>query len=392
MQELYCIEPIEEVCFDMKEKTVVSLVRCGAYADEQVLEALRASMHSLGGMEAYVKPGQKVLIKPNLLMRRSPERATTTHPSVIRAVVSLVQEVGGMAIIAESPGGPFSPSVLRWVYEGTGMKKVAQETGAVLNEDTRTAVLHAPEGKEIQRIDVMQVVLDADVLISVGKLKTHGLSRMTGAVKNLYGLVPGTVKVDYHARFPDREQFCNMLVDVCEAAKPALAVIDAVECMEGEGPSGGSARFVGALITSPNPHAADAVGASLIGLSTDSVPTLRWAEERGLLPVYRVDGETVEFLRVADFHVPMGKAPGQSGIEKLAQRIRFLRSKPVFPHIRCNGCGICVRSCPAKTIHMNDQNRPEVDLKHCIRCYCCQELCPQNDVIIKRHPLMRLLR
>lgn len=371
----------------------VSLTQCADYGQDTVDSAMAALLGHLGGIEAFVQPGQKVLIKPNLLMRRAPDKATTTHPAVAMALARMVQSVGGIPILADSPGGPFAEAYLRQVYKGTGMQEVSEKTGAALGFDTATGILEAPNGKQIQRIDVMQAFLDADVLISLGKLKTHGLTTMTGAVKNLYGLVPGTVKVDYHARFSDRRAFADMLVDLYEAAKPALCIIDAVECMEGEGPSGGKPRHMGALIASANGHAADTVGAQLIGLEPEQVVTLEAAQERGSLPQVQVEGSSIEALRIEDFDIPMLVPPGTNSIERLSKMLlRFLRPKPVFPHVKCNGCGVCVKSCPANAIAMDAQNRPEVRLRKCIRCFCCQELCPQNDVQIRRHPIMRLVR
>lgn len=371
----------------------VSLTQCADYAQDTVERAMRTLLDPLGGMRRFIQPGQKVLLKLNLLMRRTPDRATTTHPAVAQALVRMVQEAGGIPILADSPGGPFAEAYLRQVYKGTGIQEISEQTGAALGTNTAVGILDAPDGRAIQRIDVMQSFLDADVLISVGKLKTHGLTTMTGAVKNLYGLVPGTVKVDYHARFPDRRVFADMLVDLYEAAKPALCVLDAVDCMEGEGPSGGKPRHVGALIASANGHAIDAVGAQLIGLAPERVLTLVAAKERSLLPQVQVEGAAVESLRVKDFDIPMSSPVGTNGIERLSKGLlRFLRPKPVFPHIRCNECGVCVKSCPVEAITMNAQHRPEVNLHKCIRCFCCQELCPQNDVQIRRHPIMRLIR
>lgn len=368
----------------------VALVRCADYGRGAVEEAVDRVFTLCGGMEQFVQPGMRVLIKLNLLMKRAPDRATTTHPEVARSVALAVQRAGGVPVFADSPGGPFTRGMLAGVYETCGIRAVAQELGCVLNDDFSVTARAFPEGDVAKRLDLIGVLDQVDAVITVGKLKTHGLTTMTGCVKNLYGCVPGTTKVEYHARYPQAELFSRMLVDLCACVKPCFALLDAVEGMEGEGPSGGRPRAIGALVGGENPHQVDAVGATLIGLAPDEVTTLRTAKQRGLLTPFDCVGDPMEPLVLRDFDVPM-RTKRRGWVNMVDRLPQALRPRPVFTHRACDGCGTCMRACPAKAIAMDGQRRPQVDLRKCIRCYCCQELCPRTDVEVSRSPILRWL-
>lgn len=374
-----------------KSNVVVALKACPSYDSSDVQSAVDSIFALCGGIERIVKPGQRVLVKVNLLMKRKPEQATTTHPAVAAAIVHAVQSAGGIPILADSPGGPYTRGMLAGVYEACGMKAVAEETGCALNDDFSTMTRYYEEGRVAKHLDLLGILDQVDAVITVGKLKTHGLSTMTGCVKNLYGVVPGTMKVEYHARYQDVGLFSNMLVDLCENVKPCFSILDAVIGMEGEGPSGGRPRKIGALLGSMNPHAVDAVGARLIGLRPEQVITLDAAMERGLLPEYEIVGDALEPLILHDFDIPM-KYKHVSWVRLVNKLPQGLRPRPVFTHRKCDGCGTCVRACPAKAIAMDEKRMPQVDVKKCIRCYCCQELCPKTDVEVKRNPIIALLK
>ncbi len=374
-----------------EKKTIVALKHCPSYDKQAVQDAVDALFALCGGIGSIVKPGQRVLVKLNLLMKRTPERATTTHPAVARAIVRAIQSIGATPILADSPGGPFTRGMLSGVYETCGIKAVAEETGCVLNDDFSTTTRFFEEGQAARHLDLLGVLDHVDAVITVGKLKTHGLTTMTGCVKNLYGLVPGTTKVEYHARYQDVALFSNMLLDICACVKPCFAILDAVEGMEGEGPSGGRPRMIGALIGSRNAHAADAVGARLIGLRPEQVTTLEAAVKRSLLPDYELVGDDIAPMILTDFDIPM-KHKRASWVRLVNRLPQALRPRPVFTHRLCDGCGTCVRACPAKAIAMDEKHKPQVDVRKCIRCYCCQELCPKTDVEVRRIPIFAWLK
>lgn len=374
-----------------KSSTPVALKACASYDDLAVQQAIDEIFALCGGVETFVKPGERVLVKLNLLMKRTPEQATTTHPAVAKAIVRAIMRAGGKAILADSPGGPYTRGMLAGVYEACGMNLVAKETGCRLNDDFSTTTRYLESGRAARKLDLIGVLDRVDKVITVGKIKTHGLTTMTGCVKNLYGTIPGTTKVEYHARYQDVSLFSDMLVDICACVKPCFAILDAVVGMEGEGPSGGRPRAIGALVGGENPHAVDAVGARIIGLRPQQVTTLEAAARRGLLQEADIVGDPIEPLIIQDFDIPMGLRRGSwvRLMNKLPQR---LRPRPVFTHKKCDGCCTCARACPAKAISMDEKRRPHVDVKACIRCYCCQELCPKTDVEVRRNPIFTLLK
>jgi uncharacterized protein (DUF362 family)/Pyruvate/2-oxoacid:ferredoxin oxidoreductase delta subunit len=379
----------------------VSLVRCRDYDFPRVKASVRQSLELLGGISAFVKPGERVLLKVNLLIRRKPEKATTTHPAVARALAELVREAGGKPVIGDSPGGYhfYTASTLRLVYETCGMTEAARESGAELNWDTKVVEVPYPEGRRIKLVKTIRPVREVDKIISVSKLKTHGMTVYSGAVKNLFGIVPGRYKGEYHLRFEDVDDFADLLVDLCLFAKPVLSVMDAVVGMEGYGPTSGRPRVVGLIISSPDPYALDVVAAEIIGLKGRQVPTIRKSAERGLCPL-NAEQLTVVGERVPDVAVPTFSKPTvrvalnyyglllPAGLKRWMDNL--VKPKPRLNADACTGCGECEKACPPKAIKMMDR-RPSVNLDACIRCFCCNELCPRGAFAIARPWFLRLL-
>lgn len=376
----------------------VFLVPCENYRDEEVVQSTDHLFQLMGGLKQWIKPGFKVLLKVNLLMKKPPEAAVTTHPSFVEAVVRQIQELGGQVIIADSPGGPLTKSWLKGIYRETGMEEVANKTGAQLNWDTEQQSYSFPEGKILKQITLLKIIKEVDLVISMAKLKTHGFTIYTGAVKNLFGTIPGLLKADYHVRMSDVRDFSNMLVDVAEFVKPQLSLMDAVIGMEGPGPSAGDPKQVGFLGASINPHALDLAFTHLIGLNPSQVFTIQKAMDRGLIPKnYQeldIQGMNKNDLNPIPFKIPISSKSKHIPIPLPYSIDRFLynilRPSPSFIHEKCVGCGICVQNCPAKCIQLiNKKAYP--DLSKCIRCFCCQELCPYHAVEIKRGKLSQIL-
>lgn len=374
-------------------------MECPNYDQETVRHAVNRLVGLLGGWGTFVRPGETIIIKPNLLMRKSPEDAVTTHPSVVEAVAKEVVGAGGGAVIADSPGGPFKAWLLQRVYQGCGMTEAAGRSGASLNFNTGEAVIKVPDGGLLTTITVMEAVSQADGVISLSKLKTHGLTRFTGAVKNLFGVIPGLKKAEYHVRMPGVQEFSAMLVDVARAVEPRLHLMDAVVGMEGDGPSAGKPARMGLLLAGTCPHALDLVAAALAGIDAGGIPTISEAVRRGYIKgdVKKIPslGDPVSLPRMR-FQVPPGAGDfdllkANSGLPGwLINAVnRSLRPYPAFSQEMCLGCGECARICPPGAI-CSDEKTPRVNLEKCIRCFCCQELCPQKAVMINRPWLGRL--
>ncbi|MDW7657335.1 MAG: DUF362 domain-containing protein [Bacillota bacterium] len=373
----------------------ISLVRCTTYDQQQADAALDRALHLIGGLD-WVKPGMRIVVKPNLLMPKHPDAAGTTHPGLIDALLRQLTERGAQVIIGDSPGGPFSARLLKVVYDSTRMASLERD-GVSLNYNIQSVQAANPSGTILKQVDVAEFIMKADAVISFAKLKTHTFMTYTGAVKNLFGVVPGTIKAEYHQRMSDPGDFARMLVDLAEFVRPRLSIIDGVIGMEGNGPSGGQPRPIGVIIASVNPHLADLIATALIGLKPEEVPTLKTAIGRGLCPASaeQVDvlGDDPSPLVIHDF-LRAGQPSFLRGLLEVAIRklIRIsFQSEPEVDSGLCVGCRACEQACPPKAITMVSQV-PQIDRKTCIRCFCCQELCPQSAIGIKRTRLARMLQ
>jgi len=378
----------------------VAIVSAPNYAAEELRAALREGLNLLlpQGLEGIIRPNDTVAIKVNMLMGKTPERAITTHPSVVREVCLLVKECGGKALIIDSPGGPYTPGALKRAYEKCGFAAVAAETGAELNFDISTVKVHDHRHPEYGTAMLLSPAINADLIINLPKLKTHGLTVLTCATKNMFGLVPGLTKIDYHLRYPEITDFCRALVHIAELAQPELTIVDAVEAMEGEGPSSGTPRHCGALLLGHDLHALDVYAARLMGIDPLTVPTIEAAQALGLLSATLAEVALVGSMPiVAPFVVPdVGRRPNifrRLGNSPLARQLaRHLKPRLIFESGKCISCGICVESCPPQALRLAPKSLPQVDMAKCISCFCCQELCPEHAVIVQKSWLSRVIR
>lgn len=366
----------------MSEKRV-RLIQADTYqysiirdAVEEALQAFPVSME-----------GKRVVVKPNLLLARSPENASTTHPSIVKAVCEGVIARGGQAIIAESGGGPITPGTLRQLYDTTGMTKAAEESGALLNYNCESVRVALPQGKKVKDFLCLRVIREADLIINVAKLKTHGFMCMTAAVKNLFGVIPGLHKAMMHKALPDKNEFAAMINDLCLTVKPALSLIDAVVGMEGEGPSGGTPKKCGLLLASNDPFALDLAASKIMGVTPNEAPILRDAIRRGLVPALaeelKIEGTSLNDA-ICPFYIP-GSKRSILGVLPGVLRYPIEDATRPYPYISpgCAVCGKCAAICPQKAIKKDKEiNRFRVEIKSCIRCYCCHEICPEKVIIM----------
>lgn len=379
----------------------IAIVKCGDYEFQRVREAVKSSLDLLGGISAFVSPGDRVLLKVNLLIRRKPEKVTTTHPSVARALAELVLEAGAHPIIGDSPGGYhyYTRNSLESVYDTCGMREAAELSGAELNYNTDVVDVPYPDGKLMKSIKTIKPVLDVDKIINIPKIKTHAMTVYSGAVKNLFGVIPGRYKPEYHLRFEDAGDFADVLIDICSFVKPVLTVMDAVIGMQGYGPTNGTPKQVGLILAGTNPFEMDVAAARIIGLKPKQIPTVRKSIERGLCSGEPEDleilGERLENVLVSDFRIPTLKLSFNFYNLLLPKFIskrlnRVMKAKPCFDTETCKGCGQCAKGCPPQAIRMVD-GKPVMDLDKCIRCFCCHELCNFNAVEIRRPWWLKLL-
>jgi uncharacterized protein (DUF362 family)/NAD-dependent dihydropyrimidine dehydrogenase PreA subunit len=377
--------------------SLVSIERCGTYGPDDIDGALERVLAPLGGMQAFVSPGQRVMLKVNLLTKAEPERAVTTHPALVRAVVRAVKAAGAADVaIGDSPGGRTTPASARSLFETSGMTAVAAEEGVrlvLLDDDVVRRP--APGGVLYPAFNLGREAVEADVLIDLPRLKTHGFMMMTGAVKNLFGCIPGLEKAQFHLKVPDREDFADMLVDLLLACGPALSIMDAVVGMEGDGPSGGTPKAVGALLASRDAVALDVVAAAIAGFDPMDVYTNAAAHRRGLGPRTADEVETVgvgwrEVAPSTFAHPARDITRGMP--PRVGKWIRArVSSRPVLGRAGdCTGCRTCEKNCPVEAIRMAE-GHPTFDYDACIRCYCCQELCPERALDLRTPWLVRTL-
>lgn len=384
------------------EETQVYAASCPDYG--QAEEAIRALVEQMGGMGRFVRPGERIVLKANLLRAAPPESAICTHPAVVEAVAKLVKEAGGTPVICDSPGGALhKEAVLRSLYEKTGMAAVAAAAGAALSMDSSTRTVSLPEGKVLRQAEIITPVAEADGVIDLCKMKTHVLMSMTGAVKNLFGVIPGLSKVGYHATHPDHETFADVLLDLTGYVRPRLSLMDGILAMEGDGPgSSGTPRQAGLLLAAANPLALDTAAGAIMNLPRQDNPVLLAAERRGLTPCRMEDveliGGTVEELRMADYKFPASTKSNLMDflgpLARPAERLckKALSQTPRIDGAKCVGCGICAKSCPGQAIAMTAPGKKaRISQNACIHCYCCHELCPQKAVELHQSWLGRLL-
>jgi uncharacterized protein (DUF362 family)/NAD-dependent dihydropyrimidine dehydrogenase PreA subunit len=370
-------------------RPVVAVERCDSYEEAEVAATLEQALAPLGGMAAFVSPDQTVFVKVNLLMKAEPDRAVTTHPSLVRAVVRAAKIAGARDIaIGDSPGGRVTAAAARALFDASGMSAVAREEGVRLAMlDDSVVRVPSPGGVLYQSFNLGRAAVEADVLIDLPRMKTHGFMMFTGAVKNLFGCVPGLEKAQFHVKVPDREDFAGMLVDLYLACAPELSIMDAVVAMEGAGPSGGTPKPIGALLASADAVALDVVASSIARFDPMDVYTNAVAHRRGLGPAsadhVHVEGTPWRELVPASFEHPARdvSAGWPPALGRWARR--HAASRPFLEHrAACTTCRTCEKNCPVTAISMV-QRRPEFDYDTCIRCYCCQELCPEQAIALK---------
>lgn len=372
----------------------VCCVNANGYDIDVVQNAVDRTF-ALLDIDSKIKPEFKILIKPNLLMKRKPEEATTTHPKVILAVVNKLKSLGvNNIVLADSPGGLYTKTILQEIYNASGIIDVANQTDIELNTNIEYKSKGYLEGVKCKSFNIIQPVHDADYIISIGKVKTHGMTTMSGGVKNLFGCIPGLQKPEMHCRFNNAEEFCDMLVDLASCVKPDLTIMDGIVCMEGDGPSGGMPKVCNFIAASEDVFNLDVFLSTKIGLEPSVVPTVVASSKRGLCSLNVDDVELVgdekEFEPINDFKMPRSSSVDfVTKIPRILQKPassmlnKYFVSKPIIRSKKCIGCGKCAQSCPEKTINIVDK-KAVIGYQKCIQCFCCHEMCPVKAIDIKR--------
>jgi uncharacterized protein (DUF362 family)/Pyruvate/2-oxoacid:ferredoxin oxidoreductase delta subunit len=387
--------------------TKVYIVRCPNY--DEAGEKMSELFSLMGGMAKFCAQKERIVLKVNLLRRAKPEEAVSTHPTVVTAVARLAKNEGAIPIIVDSPGTgyKYDKKTLDTLYSTCEMFKVAEETGIEVNFDTTYRSVSFPEGKLIKRFEVITPVLQANGVFNLCKFKTHSFMAFTGAVKNNFGVIPGLHKPGYHAKLHDTERFADMLLDLAGYVSPRISIMDAVFGMEGNGPGAGTPRKIGLLLGSINPLALDLVASEIIGLPRERNPILVAAEKRSLSPTrleeVQIIGPNISEMRILDYKFPSTLSGGMgigdaTWLQRLATRVfkNDMSMKPWIVTDKCIACGVCRDSCPMKAISVIQRKGEyaHINYKHCIRCYCCHELCGERAIELKEsflyHRVMKI--
>ncbi|MCL2335112.1 MAG: DUF362 domain-containing protein [Endomicrobia bacterium] len=368
--------------------TKVSLIKCEDY--NKSLNAVKEAVDLLGGISAFVKKGEKILIKPNLLTDRVPDEAVTTHPEVIRAVIRLVKEAGAVPLVGDSPGGAYKErDGLQLLWTKTGMAKVCEEEKVQLVNFEAAGSQDIDIGdSNVKKVHISNAVLNCDGIINVPKLKTHSFMTFTAGVKNFYGCVPGLIKVEYHKMAPKPDQFGALIANIYKYLKPKirLTVLDGILAMEGSGPSGGDVRKTDMIAASSDAALLDLYLLNILGGDIKGNFTLQklGITKESFSQIEALGAKPSEF-DTANFKFPSTKAlymvPGF--VIKILGG--FLWIKPSISKDRCVSCMLCVKSCPEKAIDkINGEKQPSVDHKKCISCFCCHEVCPHKAIDLEK--------
>ncbi|MDF2570673.1 MAG: hypothetical protein K0R55_2277 [Sporomusa sp.] len=368
--------------------TKVAAVKVSNYNSQDLEQGLQEALALIGGLSAIIQAGDKVLIKPNMLEALSPNKAVTTHPEVVRAVIKQVKVAGGIVFVGDSPAlGNTMKAAAK-----TGIAKVCQQEQVEIVPFEKSVVVHHPKGRFIKKFELAQELQQVDKVISLAKMKTHSLMGITGGVKNLFGFIVGPYKAQFHLRMQKQRDFAAMLADLNQAIKPVLYVIDGIIGMEGNGPRNGTPIKTGVIITGTNGFAVDMVMSKIMGFNAEKLPVAAWAlNEQLVSPLSEIDilGSAKE--TVVPYAAPRNlvalEAAIPSWIANLGQN--QLTAKPIINY-KCVGCGRCAKHCPPKTIILVN-GRAKIEPKKCIRCYCCQELCPYDAVDLEEGTLLKLV-
>jgi uncharacterized protein (DUF362 family)/Pyruvate/2-oxoacid:ferredoxin oxidoreductase delta subunit len=377
--------------------SAVALIRCESYEYGAVKRAVQRGLDLVGGVRKFAKSGESILLKANLLVGDAPEKCVNTHPSVLRAVAEIFKTTGARISYGDSP----AIGTARAASKKIGMDVAANEAGIELKEFQPGREVHFAEGLQNKIFTIAEAVLQSDGIVSLPKLKAHGMQKFTGCVKNQFGCIPGLLKGEFHVRIPDAYGFAHMLVDLDRLVHPRLYIMDGITAMEGNGPRGGTPRRMNVLLFSEDPVAVDATVCRLIDLDPLLVPTIAFGQTagRGTHEKERIEllGDDFDSFRCPDFVVDRTAIKPYKGKGALRFVSNRLVPKPVIVRERCVRCGLCITVCPARPKALGwrrgDTSQPPVhDYRACIRCYCCQELCPEKAIVLNRPLLRRLLR
>jgi uncharacterized protein (DUF362 family)/Pyruvate/2-oxoacid:ferredoxin oxidoreductase delta subunit len=371
------------------KKSVISVGECPSYNLEKVEKAVQSCIDDLGGVSTFIKAGDTVLIKPNMLQAKPPEEGITTHPQVLEAVINIVQDAGGVALVGDSHGG--SAEGLKRYWDVTGYSEVCNRLDVELVNFEKSGVyIKERNGRKYY---IAKPVLDCDCLINLPKLKTHSLTTFTCAIKNMYGSIPGQRKTEYHKLAPKPTNFAELVVDIFALTKPQLNIVDGIVAMQGMGPAAGNPFDLGLILASTDGLALDSYICHILNKNPLKVPVNKIAYDQGLgeANIDLIDNLS-DVPVIKDFKWPPNIAGTMNRIPEPIMRglLNLMWTKPAIKEGNCIKCGECIKNCPVNAITDNVVI-PDIDNSECINCLCCMEMCPEKAVYLEQSFLERII-
>ncbi len=365
----------------------VVILDCKIYDTELIMRKINAAIETLGGWDKFVRPQDKVLLKVNLIGPMGSDTAAVTHAEFVRAMVRILKNLDCTVWIGDSSGGAIAGvAPTAQSLKVAGYAKVAEEEGAeIKNFDREGVVAVQPESQCEETMYIAKPIFDADVVINLPKLKTHSAQIYSGAVKNVFGCIPGLRKAKYHKMAPDPADFGQIICDIHRASKFRLHIMDGIIAMQGEGPTAGSVYHAEKILISEDPLALDAVAAKMLGMDVVDIPILETAQKRNLgesnLKSIPLAGDYASIPSLTNFKLPKRfKKAAKRNNKALVKVIDFFNTQPRVNPSKCKKCNMCVESCPVQAINRETK---QIDYTLCIECMCCHELCMFKAVELK---------
>lgn len=366
----------------------VVIQECKSYELDELISKINSGMEKIGGWSSFVRPGNKVLLKVNLIGPKTSESGAITHSEFVRALVRILKQLGCTVWIGDSSGGAIAGiAPTAQSLKVAGYEKVAREEGAETKNFDREGVVEVqPQSRFDEKMYLARPIFDADVVINLPKLKSHSAAIYTGAVKNVFGCIPGLRKARYHKMAPNPHDFAEIIADIHQAGKFNLHIMDGITAMQGEGPTAGSIYKANKILISTDPLALDLVAAKMLGMERDDIPILAVAQKRkigeGRLENITIDGDYDQIPKLDNFKLPKRYRSTKKRNHKiLVKIIDFFKTYPRINLRKCKKCNVCIESCPIQAIN---QETKQIDYKKCIECMCCHELCMHKAVELKK--------
>lgn len=362
---------------------------CTNYEVRNVIDKINYGIELLGGWTKFLRSGMKVLLKVNLIGPKTSDSAAVTHCEFVRAVTRILKGKGCTVWIGDSSGGAIAGiAPTAKAFKVSGLEAVALEEGAVIKNFDREGVVEVTRwSNPSEKMYIAKPMYDADLVINLPKFKTHTAGIYTGAVKNVFGCIPGLRKAEYHKNAPNTLEFGEVIADINKAVKIGLHIMDGITAMQGEGPTAGDVYNAGKILISTDPLALDTIASKMIGINVEQIPILKASIKRRLgesdINSIKLYGDYNEIPALSDFNLPKNfyLQKKKDNTKSLSSVIKLLKSRPTISIKKCKKCNMCVESCPVKAI---DKESKRIDYSKCIECLCCHELCLHQAIELKR--------